>query len=237
MQSNRDRIVDRIKKCLALSASSNEHEAEAALRQARKLMQAHGITEEDVHAAEAEERRARSRAAIKPAAWEVALACKISDAFGCEVLFAGPARAQSGHQMGEWAFIGCGVAPEVGCYAFTVLLRQATRARGEYLKLRLRRCKPATKTRRADLFCEGWVRAVTGTINSFAGGEKQEAAIAAYVALHYPSLRDLKTIDRNVTDRGLSGRAYDDLLAGHQSGRAAQLHRGMGGAEQMAALT
>ena len=41
--SDHAKIMDRIKKCLALSASSNEHEAEAALRQARKLMEAHHI--------------------------------------------------------------------------------------------------------------------------------------------------------------------------------------------------
>ena len=55
--SDRDKILDKIKKCLALSASSNEHEAEAALRQARKMMETHGITDLDIQAAEAEERR------------------------------------------------------------------------------------------------------------------------------------------------------------------------------------
>ena len=46
--SDRDKILDKIKKCLALSASSNEHEAEAALRQARKMMEANGITDLDI---------------------------------------------------------------------------------------------------------------------------------------------------------------------------------------------
>lgn len=45
---DREKALNRIKKCLALSKSPNEHEAAAAMRQAQKLMEAHGICEEDV---------------------------------------------------------------------------------------------------------------------------------------------------------------------------------------------
>jgi hypothetical protein len=45
---DREKAIDRIKKCLALSKSSNEHEAAAALRQAQKLMLAHGITDDEI---------------------------------------------------------------------------------------------------------------------------------------------------------------------------------------------
>ena len=48
-----EKILDKIKKCLALASSANEHEAAAALRQAQKLMQAHGLTDQDVAAAQA----------------------------------------------------------------------------------------------------------------------------------------------------------------------------------------
>lgn len=45
---DREKVIDRIKKCLALSKSPNEHEAAAALRQAQKLMTAHGIKDDEV---------------------------------------------------------------------------------------------------------------------------------------------------------------------------------------------
>lgn len=45
---DRETLLKKIKKCLALGKSSNEHEAAAALRQAQKLMEMHGLTEEDV---------------------------------------------------------------------------------------------------------------------------------------------------------------------------------------------
>lgn len=45
---DRAKILDKIKKCLALSKSPNEHEAAAALRQAQKLMERNGITEKEL---------------------------------------------------------------------------------------------------------------------------------------------------------------------------------------------
>ena len=47
-EATKARMLSKIKKCLALSKSSNEHEAAAALRQAQKLMELHGICEAEV---------------------------------------------------------------------------------------------------------------------------------------------------------------------------------------------
>jgi hypothetical protein len=227
--SENAKILDKIKKCLALSASSNEHEAAAALRQARKLMEAYGITDLDVQAAQAEERRAKAGAKSSPSNWESMLAVKVGDAFACKVVFS------PGWRAGEWCFIGCGASPEVANYAFAVLNRQAKRAREEHIKTKLKRCKTATKTRRADLFSEGWVRSVTGAISAFTGSEQQTTAIDAFMVKHYPSLHTLKTRNRN-DGRNLSDREIDDYAAGSRSGRDVQLNHGVGGAEQQLAI-
>ena len=47
-----DRIIDKVKKCIALSKSDNPHEAAAALRQAQALMRKHGIDEAGIAASE-----------------------------------------------------------------------------------------------------------------------------------------------------------------------------------------
>ena len=229
--SNHEKILDKIKKCLALSASSNEHEAAAALRQARKLMEAHGITDLDIQAAEAEEKRAKSGAKSHPSNWETMLAVKVGDAFGCRVIFSG------GHwsRPGEWCFIGCGAAPEVAHYAFSVLHRQAKRARDEHIKTRLKRCKVSTKTRRADLFSEGWVHAVVSTISAFSGNEQQADASDAFTAKNYPALNTLKSRDRN-DGRKLRDHEYDDYYAGKKQGNDAQLNRGVGGQDKPLSL-
>lgn len=47
--NDKSKILDKIRKCLALGKSSNEHEAAAALRQAQKLMAMHRVTEDQVN--------------------------------------------------------------------------------------------------------------------------------------------------------------------------------------------
>lgn len=223
--TDREKIIDKIKKCLALSASSNEHEAAAALRQARKLMEAHNISDVEMLAAGASAHRQRAGAQTSPPNWEALLADRIADAFGCQVIFS------SGMRTGAWLYIGCGPSPEIAGYAFEVLHRQCKRARAEHIKARLKRCKTATKTRRADLFCEGWVGIVVDKIDAFAGNDAQRDAIEAYVATNFPALRNLNARDRN-GDRALRDHEYGDWMAGRAKGAAAELNRGVGGDEQ-----
>ncbi len=219
--NDHDKILDKIKKCLALSSSSNEHEAAIALRQAQKLMELHGISDIDVKAAQAEEKLARAGARHRPAGWENTLAQNIATAFGCQLLF------HRNWDAGHWSYIGCGPAPEIAQYAFTVLLRQIKRARAEHIQTALKRCKSITKTRRADLFCDGWVRAVGGPISALAENAQHTEAINAYMAVRYPDLEALKTQNRN-QGKKLSERDWSDYLAGTEQGRAVQLNHGMG---------
>ena len=229
--NERERIIDKIKKCLLLSASSNEHEAAAALRQAKKLMEQHAVSDLDIQAAEASEMRSRAGAIKHPANWETVLASRIADAFGCRIVFGYDWKKD----CGEWVFIGTGAAPEVAEYAFKVLFRQGKTARAEHIKFRLKRCKPGTKTRRADLYSEGWVSSVTALISRFSGGETKPEAIDAYMASRYPALDSLKARDRNA-DRNTSERDLMDYYHGKNSGRDAQLNRGMGGVAPTLAL-
>lgn len=45
---DKNKVIDKIKKCMALGNSSNANEAAAALRQAQKMMNMHGLTEDDI---------------------------------------------------------------------------------------------------------------------------------------------------------------------------------------------
>lgn len=215
-------VLKKIKKCLALAKSCNEHEAAAAMRQAQKLMAEYNVGERDVLASEAGEASAKAGAKKTPAQWECGLANVVAKAFGCELIFAGS------WNTGAWGFIGCGAQPEVAAYAFTVLLRQAKKARAEYASQQLKRCKPATRTRRADLFCDAWVRSVRALVGNFAAGDARQAdAVAAYTAQHYPELGKLKSRDRN---EGGPKREheYRDMAAGFQAGRNARLNHAVG---------
>lgn len=46
--TDKGKVLDKIRKCLALSKSSNEYEAATALRQAQKMMMANGLSHDDV---------------------------------------------------------------------------------------------------------------------------------------------------------------------------------------------
>jgi len=230
MNENRDRIIDKVKKCLALSKSGNEHEAAAALRQAQKLMQTHGISDLDVEHANVQEEPTRAGAFLKPAQWQCALAGRVARAFDCQAIF----RSNARRKIGLWVFVGVTPAGEVACYAFEVLLRQARRARAHYIKTALRRCT-TTRTRRADLFCEGWVATATQSVENFAANETTQARIAAYLDHKHGARRTLEGRDRSA-GRNLSEREYGDLEAGHRAGRDVQINRGLGGLGERAAL-
>lgn len=217
-----DRILDKIKKCLALASSANEHESAAALRQAQKLMEAHGVTQDDVLASQASEATAKAGAVTKPANWESMLAGRIANAFGCRII-----HARRTWTIAEWKFIGAGAAPEIAGYAFQVLLRQARKARAEYIDSALKRVRrPSLKTTRADLFCEGWVQTATATVTAWTRTEEQAAAVAAYVKSKYPELSTLATTDRRPTN--LRDHHFNDLQSGRSAGRDAVLNRGVG---------
>jgi hypothetical protein len=222
---DREKIIDKIKKCLALARSSNEHEAAAALRQAQKLMQQHGISDLDVEHADIQEEGTRAGAATKPARWECGLATRIAAAFDCSVFHS------IDYPVGKWVFVGASPAGEIACYAFEVLFRQARRARANYVKTALKRCT-TTRTRRADLFCEGWVMTATELVGSFTGNEATKARVTAYLE-HKHKLTEFQGRNRNA-GRSLSKRDYGDMDAGHRAGKDAQLNRGVGAEERLA---
>jgi len=224
---DRDKIIDKVKKCLALAKSSNEYEAAAALRQAQKLMQQHGITDLDVEHADIQEEGTRAGAATKPSRWECGLSARIATTFDCTVFLS------VNYPVGEWVFVGAAPAGEIARYAFEVLFRQAKRARAHYIKTVLKRCT-TTRARRADLFCEGWVMTATELVESFAGSEATKARVTAYLE-HKHKLTSFQGRNRNA-GRSLSERDYGDMDAGASAGKDAQLNRGVSGAEQPLAL-
>lgn len=228
--TERNKILDKIKKCLALAKSSNEHEAAAALRHAQKLMQAHGVTDTDVLAHQASEASTKAGAKKTPPRWENYLVNTVANAFSCRTIYS------EGWNEGLWIFIGCGAAPEIAQYAMTVLMRQIKRQRAEFIRCECKRLKPASKTRRADLFCDAWVTQVNRQVREFSGAgmdDEIRTAIDSYMTQKYPELGRLEVRNRNA-DRDPRGKDWDAIHAGRQAGMNAQLNHGVGGSEQLA---
>lgn len=218
--TERDAIIQKVKKCLRLGASCNQHEAAEALRKAEEIIRKHAVTEEDLLAAEACESRSRGGGACRPPSWEVALANLIARTFGCAILLAG------GRRGPEFAFVGCDPAPELAKYSFDVLFRQVKRDRANYIKTALNRCKRANKTRRADTFCVAWVMAVSKPLQGIVPQREQTAAITAYFEKNYPGTITAKGRDRN-DEKKLGAKDITDRFCGFIAGENAQINHGV----------
>lgn len=232
---NRDDALKKIKKCLALSRSANEHEAAAALRQAQALMREHGLREQDVSLADVAEVRVKA-CSTAANAWELRLVGVIADAFGCERfgLVGGYYNSAGNHvRTRHWVLVGMNAAPKVAGYACEVLLRQCAKARLAHIAKQPRNCKPITKTARGDAFAMGWVSAASQLVERFAQPEADKALLLTYIEQQHGDLQSDKA--RNVAKARKTD--WGHYSAGHRSGEKAQLHRGVGGTAAQGMLT
>ena len=220
---NHSKAIEKIKKLLRLTASDNPHEAAAAMRQARAMMEKFSIEDADVELSDVQEHGSRSGSKINPVRWEANLAGSVMRAYACELIFlAGP---------GEWRFIG--EFSEVASYTMTVLLRQVRQARRDFIASQLKRCKAATKTKRADVFCDAWVYKVRKQVMEFAGNDSPSPAAVAYKLKHHPDTESSTPTNRNAS-KHLSNRALTDAMHGVLAASDVRLNHGVNGQEQLA---
>jgi len=219
--TDRENIMEKIRKCLAMAKSAEGNEAETALRQARKLMEAYQVSHAEMLAIDIKEHSVKAGVISRPSIWESDLASGIAHVFGCRLLFRG------GWDCSFWVFIGLPPSNEVAAYSFEVLFRQAKKARSQFMGESLKRFKKANKVRRADLFSEGWVRTALRTVAPLSPVEGVNEAISAYMETKHSGLSKLESVDRN---KGRSMSYKDELAmgAGMAAGRNAQLNKGVG---------
>lgn len=183
---DKEKALDKIKKCLALSRSANEHEAAQALKHAQALMAQYGVSESDVALADVGECRKKAPKTAPKWHWRLVHLC--GRAFGCE-------RWHSNNFMGgSFVFCGLGGRPELAAYAYEVLLRQLKAARRQYIKTALSRvCDSRIKTARADKFCEGWVSQVASVVQDFARTDAEKELLEYYQTNKYGKFDVAKT--------------------------------------------
>lgn len=225
---DRDKALDKIRKCLALAGSSNPHAAATAMRQAQKLMAEFDITDDDVQLTDVGEDSVRASYTTLTR-WESNLALLIAEAFGCEQFtrlerWIGP----RGRKISErhYCFVGVGAAPQIATYAFEVLSRQCAADRLRHIASLHKNCLPATRTARGDAFARGWVRGVSALVQKHAGGARHHQLLQQFMQRNHPELREVTVRDRLGKKRGLS---LNDLAQGLQVGRNAQLSHALHG--------
>ncbi len=211
---NKKRIIDKIAKCLRLSASSNPHEAAMALKQAQSLMEKYGVTDSEVDTASISESQVTSGSSCTPPGYLDRLASIISNSYGVYHFLSLTGGAN------KYTFVGPDPIPEVASYVFTVLRRQVTKARKEYYKTR--RGKRVNKIKKADVFAMGWVISVSELVNDFAQPLKVKEAINKYLDIYHPGLT--KYTPRNIK---IKAGNIDAALSGMSAGQNANLKNGV----------
>lgn len=232
MTETPDNIIRKIEKCLALSRSSNEHEAAAALRQAHKLMAAYNVTPEGLAAATIGTFNAKTDAWSRPPAWEMQLVGLLKRAFGCDAIL------YTGYKgkLTEVCYIGIKHQAQLAAYAHEVLRKQADKARAAYTA-RLTGLTRGSKIASGELFARGYISNIERQITELAVPADQLAA-----------RESTKNKLLGITDESEAAkRAYkparnssyadaDAYFSGQRAGRDASLHRPMAGAAEQLKL-
>ncbi|WP_313315476.1 DUF2786 domain-containing protein [Pulveribacter sp.] len=231
------KILDKIKKCLALASSDNANEAATALRQAHALMAKHGVCAEAIHLSDIGEARLDSctMARNKPAQWEASLASVVGSAFGCKLMVNTLVPKDTGARMGRrgrvlnqggYIFVGLKAQVEIAAYTAQVLVRRCKRARAAWIAQRLGGLSemPGGK-RQATLlgneFAMGWVAQIARLVREFALSDEMSRAIDAYVQGKVTEDAPDELVRRNQPARG----SELARMAGRDAAQGERLHR------------
>lgn len=221
-----DKVIEKIKKLLALAKSDNAHEAASALAKAQKLMQANQVTSTDIDLSDCQKTESLLDCQ-RPNRYEIGLISTISDAFGVEPVIGYTVK---NHKLiAKVSFLGISAQPELAQYCFDVLYRQLKKARSQHVKSQSNRCKPSTKTKRGDMFAEGWVFSIRQKITKFALSDEQKSLIEQFKAATFDDLTTGQGRDRNKKQ----ARRSQDVTAGMAAAKDVRLDRPVNGNETL----
>lgn len=232
-EKDQDRIIRKIKHCLALSASSNEHEAAAAMRQAQALMQKHRLTEKDVALAEVKTQRGHVMK-VRLKRWEWSLAIIVAEAMNCRCVVDAVKNEETRLWYEVSLFIGVAPAQEVAAYAYEALHTKAVHARREYvswLRKSRGRQRGLTPETRGDHFLLGWIAQVASKLKAIAPEieASDSTALVATETQEQALIREYIAKHMEITQiQPRAGKHYsEDLHNGAVIGSQVQLHHGV----------
>ncbi|HEB57021.1 MAG TPA: DUF2786 domain-containing protein [Gammaproteobacteria bacterium] len=215
---DRQKVLDKISKCLRLSASCNPNEAASALRQARCLMKKYHVTDDQIQALLVEEDSAHYGCQFNPPFWALALSDIVSRAFDCRVLI-----ARRFGQQPEYRFIGMDCSPSIAAYTFTVLYRKLEQARVAFMQDNPRDDE-AENSRRGDVFAQAWLFRVAAKVAAFVVSPATRALLYRYVQERYGDTAEFSQtpVETETAD-------YEDILCGMKAAGEVALYHSMSG--------
>lgn len=212
----RQKVLDKISKCLRLSASCNPNEAASALRQARNLMKKYHVTDDQIQALLVEEDSAYSGSEFNPPFWALGLSDIVARAFDCQAFI-----SRRFGQQPEHRFIGMDCSPSIATYTFTVLYRKLEQTRAAFMQDNMG-VDEAENARRGDVFAQAWLYRVAGKVTEFVVNPATQAAVKRYVREKYG---DTVEFIQNPVAPEMAD--YEDILSGMKAAEDVALYRCM----------
>lgn len=224
--ADKEKKLEKLKKILALTKSSNPHEAASALEKAQAYMQKHHISDLDVELADCG-MDSFTLSTKKPPNWVLLLADLIRTAFGCDVTLGSTFKENPFNPKRTMQFIGISPDQELAVYSFEVLYEQLKQDRLAFVKAQPKQCKAATKRGRGDAFAENWCLAVETKVKRLVVSDTHQALITRYKnEVIFRGKPSKAYIPRDTT----KGSKFDNSRgSGYAAGQKAQLNTPVNG--------
>lgn len=212
------RVLDRIKRLLSLAASENAHEAETAMRTARKLMLEHNLAEVAVRAERGFVHRHLGKPTGRRGDHERYLASILSNHFFVETIVVGVYRPLEGKPGSVLEVIGTETNVEMAAYVYDFLLHAAERLWTEH-----KREHRIRSDRERRSYLSGVMRGFLDKLDA----EKRAQASTGLVWAGDPALdRFYEKRHPRVRTVTTQGRAHHDgFTHGRAAGRELVLHK------------
>ncbi|MFT9016445.1 MAG: DUF2786 domain-containing protein [Acetobacter sp.] len=216
-EDQKKKMMERLKRLLALSRSANEHEAAAALAKAQELMRELAVTEDDLDLADytmVECLIIVTKPGHRLPIYGGMLANVVEKAFGCKAIFSDTAIL----------WLGPKSKAEISAYSWSVLARLLNTKRAEYIFAAiLQEGSPGRRAAKADTYCEGWVYGVSKNIVEEKLSEKEMRLTTLFTSQKFPRLGTMQQ-----RGSGLSASDSSDAWQdGIRDGRKTRLHAGV----------
>jgi len=225
-KSDKDKKLQKLKKLLALTKSSNPHEAANALKKAQAYAREHNISDIEVELADLGVESFTLNTKTPPN-WVLCLARLVSDAFGCHPILGSELVVEKFTTKRTVRFIGVSPNQELAIYTFEVLYEQLRKARLAFVKAQPKQCKPSTKQGRGDAFAEEWCYAVQSKVQALVVSEEHQAMITRYTNEVVLGGAEAKTYTARDTTKG--SKFNNARHEGYAAGKQAQLNTPVNG--------
>ncbi|URA07180.1 protein of unknown function DUF2786 [Xanthomonas phage Mallos] len=209
--TRREKLISRLKKCLALSASPEPHEAAAALRQAQKLMRELDLTEADLLGLELADALVKTREGFGACRTMNFLTSIIQDAFGVQCIYE---RNPGTANRLNVRYVGPRDKVLLAEYSHKVVWR-AMQSSWDTILMRWPRLKGDGGKRQA--FHIGWLCGVREKIEALVPSDEETAAVNSWIARRYGEL----TPGKEVKQKPLNAAAFH---AGQEAAADFNLH-------------